>query len=122
MGGGPRTTRDSTKGAPINPFGALGQADGVEGGQYSYCRRTHRLTVRLVAGGLPAVGGPARLLVARPVQVVVDGELAGYLDERDTIGMLGCLEAGYRLTGQVEAVDPGARTATVVVRGDPAGG
>lgn len=121
MGGGPRKTTDVSKGAPRNPLAvvASGDVEVGDGGAYSYCQLEHVFQFRINPGSVVAQGASARLVPGHPTQIAVGSTTVGELDLRHTYDMTGCMEAGYRMVGWIENVDPNGKTGTVIVRGDP---
>lgn len=118
MGGGSKRTRDVSKGAPRNPLTSL-QVGFGGGGEYSYCQLEHSLRFVMARGVMLDLGAPARLVPAQPVQVAVDTGIVGELQTSHSSDMLGCMEAGYRMVGWIDDLDPDGRAGVVVVRGEP---
>ena len=114
MGGGVRRIREARKSANLDLSvrqsgggeGASG-AGGTEGDlTEQLCERARAIGFRLEPGAKISPGEAVRVARGNPPALVAGRKTIGWLsDPRQEQTLAACIEAGYTLTGQVEAVD-----------------
>jgi hypothetical protein len=115
MGGGRRKIREARKSANLDlrvkRSGATGEGSGGGGGgevdlTEQLCRRSRALAFRVEPGVTFSAGEAVRVARGNPPALVAGAKTIGWLsDPRQEQTIAACIEAGYQLTGQVEAVD-----------------
>jgi hypothetical protein len=112
MGGGNTKIKETPK--------RLGTGEGSAGGgalSTSICERTQIVPMRLVGTSI-AEGKAVRIVLGDPPAVIAEGRPVGHIaDRRVAATLIGCLKAGYDISGEVVFVDLQAREATASVAG-----
>lgn len=116
MGGGDTKIQETPKRLSRRPYGGEGGEGGAGGIDLatSLCEREQTVQVELAEE--VRIGTAVRVVLADPPALIAGGRTVARVAERRAAATLvGCLTAGYTITGEIVAVD--AEQATAVVAG-----
>jgi hypothetical protein len=120
MGGGTTRDRERQKSALLSARGRAGKAGsgGVADLSVPLCERERALAFRVIDGVDIQAGSAISVVRADPPAVVVGHQVVGYLsDRRQAATVAACLDEGYRIAGEVQAVDSDRAGASAIVAG-----
>lgn len=123
MGGGTRRIQEVRRARLLSPRdGGLGLGSRGSGAgtpeDLSICEREQSLIVQIADGESVEIGQSIAVVRGMPLAVIADDRRIGYIaDRRQSAVMLGCLNAGFRIAGEVTAFDVTSRAALATVAG-----
>jgi hypothetical protein len=118
MGRGPRRKDDPPMRKPAD---FLGEGDGAKAGSDSYCVADRELGFKLKEPGSVAVGDEVRLRLGEPVEVLSGKNPIGTLEAREGQSMKSCIGMGYRMEGEITAINFEDRRGKIRISGTQEG-
>ncbi|MDQ1543955.1 MAG: hypothetical protein QOK08_1593 [Actinomycetota bacterium] len=120
MGGGRTRDQESRKSVLLSPRRGDGKAGagGVDDLSMPLCERERTVAFRVVDEHHLEAHTQISIVRADPPAIVVRDQVVGYLsDQRQAATLAACLDEGYQIAGEVQAVDEGGAEGLATVVG-----
>jgi hypothetical protein len=127
MGRGSKSSEDLPLSQPMNLTAvttegdAPGEARQSRDETESACEATRELSVEVGSTDDFAVGNAVRIRLGDPPVVVIGGRDVGWVKGTATRSVKACLLAGFRLSGEVLALDSSSGFGTILISGEKPG-